>query len=79
MKFCGIDLHSNNSVVVVTDEMDRVLDLLELIAQKRVGKRLGRIEPRAIKRRPKPYPMLMKTRRSARAEVRKNGHPKKVK
>jgi len=25
MKFCGIDLHSNNSVVVVTDEADRVL------------------------------------------------------
>ncbi|SFP09212.1 hypothetical protein SAMN03159304_05944 [Pseudomonas sp. NFACC24-1] len=25
MKFCGIDLHSNNSVVVVTDEADKVL------------------------------------------------------
>ncbi len=25
MKFCGIDLHSNNSVVVITDEMDRIL------------------------------------------------------
>nr|WP_271194729.1 IS110 family transposase [Pseudomonas turukhanskensis]GLK88520.1 IS110 family transposase [Pseudomonas turukhanskensis] len=25
MKFCGIDLHSNNSVVVVIDETDRVL------------------------------------------------------
>ena len=25
MKFCGIDLHSNNSVVVVTDEGDQVL------------------------------------------------------
>ncbi|MFG3696120.1 IS110 family transposase [Stutzerimonas stutzeri] len=25
MKFCGIDLHSNNSVVVITDEADRVL------------------------------------------------------
>ncbi|MFZ3041279.1 MAG: transposase [Thiobacillus sp.] len=25
MRFCGIDLHSNNSVVVVTDETDRVL------------------------------------------------------
>ncbi|MBO1540031.1 IS4 family transposase [Pseudomonas sp. OA65] len=61
------------------EQEDRLLNLLELIAQKRVGKRSGRIEPRAIKRRPKPYPMLMKTRRSARAEVRKNGHPKKVK
>lgn len=25
MKFCGIDLHSNNSVVVITDETDRIL------------------------------------------------------
>ncbi len=25
MKFCGIDLHSNNSVLVVTDEMDKRL------------------------------------------------------
>jgi hypothetical protein len=25
MKFCGIELHSNNSAVVVTDEMDKVL------------------------------------------------------
>lgn len=25
MKYCGIDLHSNNSVVVITDETDRVL------------------------------------------------------
>jgi transposase len=25
MKFCGIDLHSNNSVVVITDEKDKVI------------------------------------------------------
>ena len=25
MRFCGIDLHSNNSVVVITDEMDKRL------------------------------------------------------
>ncbi len=25
MKYCGIDLHSNNSVVVITDESDQVL------------------------------------------------------
>lgn len=25
MRFCGIDLHSNNSVVVITDEMDKIL------------------------------------------------------
>ncbi len=25
MKYCGIDLHSNNSVVVVSDEEDRIV------------------------------------------------------
>ncbi len=53
--------------------------LLVLIAQKRVGKRPGRIEPRALKRRPKPYPLLNKPRQLAREEVMKNGHPKKLK
>lgn len=60
-------------------EEDRLVDLLVLIAQRRVGKRPGRIEPRAIKRRPQAYPLLTKPRRSARAEVRKYGHPKHVK
>lgn len=32
--------------------------LLELIAQHRVANRSGRIEPRAVKRRPKPFPLL---------------------
>ncbi|MEN5148080.1 IS4 family transposase, partial [Pseudomonas orientalis] len=58
---------------------DGARDLLKLIARKRVGNRHGRIEPRAIKQRPKPYPMLMQKRSAARAEIRKNGHPKKVK
>ena len=51
--------------------------LLVLIAQPRVGLRPGRIEPRAVKRRPKPFPLLTKPRREAREEVRQNGHPKK--
>ena len=54
--------------------------LFVLIAQQQVGKRAGRIEPRAVKRRPdKAYPMLMKPRIQARADVRENGHPKKLK
>lgn len=53
--------------------------LFLLIAQQRVGNRPGRIEPRAVKRRPKPYPLLTKPRHEAREEVRKNGHPKKLK
>jgi hypothetical protein len=51
--------------------------LLILIAEPRVGLRPGRIEPRALKRRPKPFPLLTKPRKAAREEVRKNGHPKK--
>lgn len=53
--------------------------LLVLIAQQRVGKRPGRVEPRALKRRPKPYPLLNLPRRLARQQVLKYGHPKKVK
>jgi hypothetical protein len=53
--------------------------IFQLMAQQRVGNRPGRIEPRAVKRRPKAYPLLMKPRDEARAEVRKYGHPKKLK
>jgi hypothetical protein len=44
--------------------------LLLLIAQVRVGHRPGRIEPRARKRRPKPYPWLKVPRETAREKVR---------
>ena len=44
---------------------DGARDLLKLIARKRVGNLPGRIEARAIKRRPKPYPMLMQKRSAA--------------
>ena len=53
--------------------------LFVLIAQKTVGKRPGRLEPRAVKRRPKPYPLLMETREQAQIKIRKYGHPKKLK
>lgn len=47
MKFCGIDLHSNNSVVVVTDETDRVLVSRrcpnELVVARRMKNRHGDI------------------------------------
>ena len=52
--------------------------LLLLIAQNRVGNRPGRIEPRAVKRRPKPIALLVVPRAEARANVLKNGHPKKA-
>ena len=37
MKYCGIDLHSNNSVVVVSDEEDRI------VFNKRLPNDLGQI------------------------------------
>ena len=57
----------------------QLTEVFLLMAQQKVGKRLGRIEPRAVKRRPKPFPLLTKTRGLAREDVRKNGHPKKAK
>ncbi len=53
-------------------------NLFILIAQQQVGKRHGRIEPRAVKRRPKPFPLLMKPRIKARERIEKHGHPKKI-
>ena len=42
---------------------------LESIASHRVGKRPNRVEPRAIKRRPKSHKLLTKPRDEARAEL----------
>jgi len=53
--------------------------LLALMAEQRVGRRPGRIEPRALKRRPRNFPLLMEPRVLARQEVRLHGHPKKAK
>lgn len=53
--------------------------LFVLIAEQRVGERPGRIEPRALKRRPALYPLLTKPRAIARAHILKHGHPKKAK
>lgn len=53
--------------------------LFVLMAEQRVGQRHGRIEPRAVKRRPKPFPLLTKPRHLARQHVRRHGHPKKLK
>ena len=61
------------------EQGDKLYGLFVLIAQQRAGERPGRIEPRALKRRRKPYPMLTTTRAHARAHVQKHGHPKKIK
>ena len=57
----------------------RLSGLCVLIGELRVGNRPGRMEPRAIKRRPKPFPLLTQPRSLAREAVRKYGHPRKIK
>ena len=57
----------------------RLSGLCVLIAEQRVGNRPGRIEPRAIKRRSKPFPLLTQPRELAREHIRMHGHPKKLK
>ena len=44
--------------------------LAELIGQKRIGDRPDRYEPRAVKRRPKPHPLLRMSRREAQRLIR---------
>lgn len=62
-----------------SDDDEKPYGLFILIAEQRVGNRPGRIEPRAVKRRPKSYPLLTKQRAIAREEIRRHGHPAKVK
>lgn len=64
-----------NAVLSVHTEGIKVY---QLIAQIKVGNRPGRVEPRAVKRRPKSYPRLKTDRETARENIRKNGHGKKM-
>ena len=49
--------------------------LLELIGEKRVGDRPDRYEPRAVKRRPKPHPLLRMPRRAAKRLIKRGQDP----
>jgi IS4 transposase len=55
--------------------------LLEVIAGDRLPERFGRHEPRAVKRRPKPYPVLNRPRRKFKEIPHRNrywkNHPRK--
>ncbi|MCZ6804140.1 MAG: transposase [Proteobacteria bacterium] len=51
--------------------------LLLLIIENTVGHRSGRVEPRAVKRWRKSYPLLTKPRSELRAAIRTHGHPEK--
>ncbi|MBV1876705.1 MAG: hypothetical protein KUG79_03585 [Pseudomonadales bacterium] len=77
-KHC-LQLWLNYLQQTATIDAKSMLLLLTIMAQQRVGNRPGRIEPRALKRRLKAFPLLMRPRAEARANVRKNGHPKKLK
>jgi len=62
----------------LSSEGEETASLFVLIAGIRVSNRPGRIEPRAVKRRPKPYPRLNKSRQEARKDIEKSGHAKKL-
>ena len=49
-----------------------VAHLLEIIARDQLPDRPGRREPRAVKRRPKPYPLLNKQRRKFKEIAHRN-------
>ena len=61
------------------DDHESLSILLRLIIEKTVGQRPGRVEPRAIKRWRKSFPLLTKSRSEMRTEIKKYGHPKKLK
>lgn len=61
----------------LSDGKEDIAALFRVIAQVRVGNRPGRVEPRAIKRRPKAFPRLQISRRKARARIRRYGRIKR--
>lgn len=60
-------LRSNSTL-----DWEKVYDsLLEAISRIRVGNRPNRVEPRAVKKRPKPFPRLKQSRSKAREAIQK--------
>ena len=56
--------------LVSPDDRPRVIEaLLKVIAASEVGDRFGRVEPRAVKRRPKPHRLLKECRHMARKRL----------
>jgi len=51
-----------------------LIELLEVIARDEVPDRAGRREPRAVKRRPKAFPLLNKPRDKFKEIVHRNRH-----
>ena len=48
---------------------------VQLIGKKRLGDRPDRYEPRAVKRRPKPHPLLRMPRKKAKALIERGITP----
>lgn len=61
------------------DDGESLNILLRLIIEKTVGQRPGRVEPRAVKRWRKAFPLLTKSRAEMRTEIKIYGHQKKTK
>ena len=60
-----------------TNSIDVIEDFFFLIVKHQVGNSGARVEPRAKKRRPSAYSLLMVPRHEARVNILKNGHPPK--
>jgi len=60
--------HENTTGAAAT-AVTRYEALLQGVSRRRVGQRPGRVEPRAVKRRPKEYDRLMEPRAQARARL----------
>ena len=57
-------------IVATADDVAILIDVqLVSLAQPMVGNRPNRVEPRAVKRRPKPHKLLTQPRAAARAQL----------
>lgn len=54
----------------------KFVDLLKLMSQIILIKRPNRVEPRVVKRRPKPFKLMVKTRSELKAELLDESHAK---
>ena len=67
-----MDAFTDKIAYATGDGRVRLLDeMLRAIAHRRIGNRPGRSEPRAVKRRPKPYARLNEPRAMARLSLKK--------
>lgn len=66
-----LEAFAERIALAAEEERWRLVDeLLRAIAYHRIGQRPGRVEPRAVKRRPKPFPRLTKPRDEARSALK---------